>query len=118
MPQLPEGPATDLLREALSIEADGQRALLAGDEGTASVALGEAARLYRASWEAAPPEAFGRLIGLMKASVLAGDAWSAAAYVREQVGEDAPASPAAAYAVALAALVQGEDEVAALAVPP
>ena len=118
VPGLPEGPATDLLREALRIEAGAQRALLAGSDDAASVGLLEASALYRASWEAAGPEAYGRLVGHVKAAVLAGRPEAAAAYVREQVGDDTPSSPAAAYAVAIAALAQGDDEVAARAVSP
>ncbi|HVL94554.1 MAG TPA: hypothetical protein VM266_01705 [Solirubrobacteraceae bacterium] len=108
---LSEGPHLDLLREALAVEADGQRALLRGDAGAAAGALREAARLYRNSWEAAPPGAFGRLIGMLKAAVIAGDAADAAAYARSQVPEEA-ASPPAAYARAIAALVEGDDAAA------
>ena len=118
VPRLPEGPATDLLFEALRVEADAHRALLAGAADTASVRLLEASALYRASWEAAGPEAYGRLVGHVKAAVLAGRPEGAADYVREQIGDETPASPAAAYAVAIAALARGDDEAAARAVSP
>jgi hypothetical protein len=107
---LVEGVHADLLRDAIAAEARGQRALLAGEP--AAGALHEAAALYRASWEAAPPRSFGRLIGMLKAAVLAGDAADAARYARGALG-GAPDSPPAAYALAIAALVEGEDATAA-----
>jgi hypothetical protein len=97
------------MQDAVAAEAGAQRALLAGEPAAAG--LQEAARLYRASWEAAPPASYGRLIGMLKAAVIAGAATEAAAYARSQVPADA-ASPAAAYAVAIAALVEGDDAAA------
>lgn len=106
---LPEGVHADLLREAIAVEGVGHRALLAGDPAYRD-ALREAARLYRASWEAAPPASYGRLIGMLKAAVIAGDGVAEAAYVRDRIveAESAPAS----YACAMAALVQGDDAAA------
>ena len=109
---LPEGPHLDRLREALAIEGRGQAALLAGDDGAAHPLFAEAARLYRASWEAAPPGSYGRLIGMLKAAVIAGQPEAAADYALDQVPEDA-GSPPAAYARAIASLVAGDDAVAA-----
>jgi hypothetical protein len=103
-----------LLEEALRLEAEGQRALLEGDAQRARDELRAAADRYRASWEAAPPDAYGRLVGMLKAAVLAGDAETAARYVHTAVG-DAPASPTSAYALAIAALVHGADDLAARA---
>ncbi len=106
--------AQALLAEALSREADAQRMLMAGDPGAAG-AMREVADLYRRSWEAAPPRSYGRLIGMLKASVLSGSgdtAREAAAYVRGEI-EGAGDSPASSYAVALAALIEG-DRTAAL----
>ena len=107
-----EGAHADLLRDALAAEARAQRALLAGEPGGA--ALAEAAALYRASWEAAPPRSYGRLIGMLKAAAIAGDARDAAAYVRAALGA-APDSPPACYALAITALVEGDDGAAAAA---
>lgn len=109
---MPEGPHLDRLREAIAAEARGHRALLAGEDGAA--ALREAAGLYRASWELAPPASYGRLIGMLKAATLAGDAREEAAYALTQLPEDAE-SPPAAYIRAIAALVRGEEETAAAA---
>ena len=100
-----------LLEEALRLEAEGQRALLAGDDLRARDELRAASDRYRASWEAAPPDAFGRLAGMLKAAVLAGEAETAARYVHSAVGDE-PSSPTSAYALALAALVHGDDALA------
>ena len=85
--------------------------LLAGEEGEARERLRETAELYRRSWEAAGPRSFGRLIGMIKAAVLAGGGGEEAAYVREALGDE-PETPVAAYALAIAALVDGDDSLA------
>jgi hypothetical protein len=103
-----------LQSDALEVEAEAQRRLLAGDEAGAAEPLREAAGLYRASWEAAPPGGYGRLIGLLKVSILAGDGPDAAAYALDELDREAP-SPTAAYALALAALAAGDDDLAATA---
>jgi uncharacterized protein len=100
----------DAMWEAIAADGDAQRALLGG--GDARPALRRAADRYRTSWEAAPPRAFGRLVGFAKACVLAGD--DPSGYVREQLGEE-PDSPPAAWALALAALAAGDDVTAARA---
>jgi len=100
--------------EAIAREGEGHRAALRGDAVGARVAYGRAIESYRASWEAAPPEAYGRLIGMLKASVLAGAGAEDAAYARAAISDEAAASsPAAAYARAIAALATGDDESAA-----
>ena len=48
---------------------------------------------------------------MLKAAIIAGGGGEEAAYVRAEVG--APETPAAGYAVALAALVEGDDDAAA-----
>lgn len=111
MMSLPDGAHADLLREAIATEGTGQRALLAGDDAAGRDSLGRAAALYRASWEVAPPASYGRLIGMLKAAVIAGDADDAAAYARQQIAPDAD-SPPARYAVAIATLVEGDDAAA------
>jgi hypothetical protein len=112
-----------LLRDAVRLDGLGQQALLRGDAARSRALFAEAAERYRASWEAAGPRAFGRLIGLLKSSILAGEGGHAAAYVREQlgdgVGEGAGGdgahgcdSPPSCYALALALLAQGDDAAA------
>jgi hypothetical protein len=108
---LPDGPHLELLREAIAVEGRGQRALLAGEETAAADALLESSRLYRQSWEAASPTAYGRLIGMLKAAVIAGDASAAAAYARTQL-PDPVESPAASYALAIVALIERDDATA------
>jgi predicted CoA-binding protein len=98
------------MREAIAADGDAHRALLAGEN--ARPALHRAAERYRASWEAAPPASYGRLVGYAKASVLAGE--NPVAYVREQLGAD-DRSPPACWARALAYLADDNDARAARA---
>lgn len=105
----------ELLQEAIGFERAAQQALLRGDVARSRALFCEAAVRYRASWAAAGPTAYGRLIGLLKASVIGGEGGHAAGWVRGQLSDlaaEEQASPAAAYALALAALVQGDDEAA------
>src|SRR3954463_8090955 len=96
----------ELMLTAVSREGEGHRAALRGDVVGAQTAYWRAVEAYRASWEAAPPEAFGRLVGLGKASVLAGGGEGEAAYARAATDDEAAGgSPAAAYVRALCALV-------------
>ncbi len=97
----------DAMREAIAADGEAHRALLAGED--AREPLRRAANAYRASWEAAPPRSFGRLVGYAKASILAGE--NPAPYVREQLRDEAD-SPPAWWALALAALADGDDEAA------
>jgi len=98
----------DAMREAIAADGDAHRALLAGQDARGP--LRRAAASYRASWEAAPPRSYGRLVGYAKASILAGD--DPGPYVREQLPEGGD-SPPAHWALALAALSAGEDADAA-----
>jgi hypothetical protein len=100
-----------LLREAIALDAAAQQALLRGDVAHSRALFRTAAERYRASWEAAGPRAFGRLIGLLKSSILWGEGGHAAAYVRAALADGCD-SPPACYALALAALVQGDDDAA------
>jgi predicted CoA-binding protein len=97
----------DAMREAIAADGEAQRALLAGAHPRAT--LQRAANRYRASWEAAPPRSFGRLVGYAKASILAGD--DPSGYVREQLGNEGD-SPPAWWALALAALAADDDALA------
>jgi hypothetical protein len=99
------------LREAIGFERAAQQALLRGDAARSRTLFRAAAERYRESWEAAGPRAFGRLIGFLKASVLWGEGGHAAGYVRGVLGDGCD-SPPACYALALAALIQGDDEAA------
>jgi uncharacterized protein len=103
-------PHQEAMREAIAADGEAYGRLLAGEP--ARDVLRRAAGRYRASWEVAPPGAYGRLVGHAKASILAGD--DPAPYVRKQLGEE-DASPPAAWALALAALAAGDDAEAARA---
>jgi hypothetical protein len=94
-----------------AVERDGsaQQALLSGDVSAARAEFAQAATLYRESWEAAPPSAYGRLVGMLKAAVLAGGGDSEARYARDALADADPESVTAAYARALSALIIGED---------
>lgn len=106
----PERPEKQrLLDEALAREGEAYRLLLDGEAEAASEALREAAEVYRRSWEEAGARSFGRLIGVVKAGVLAGGGSEEAAYVRGELCDEAD-SPVAAYALALAFLVEDDDE--------
>jgi hypothetical protein len=108
---LPPGPHLDLLLAALETEAGAQRALLDGDRATATTMFATASHGYRASYECAPPASYGRLIGLLKAAIIAGDPVDAAAFARDALA-DAPQTPTAAYARAIVALVDRDDATA------
>jgi hypothetical protein len=108
---MPEREQQRLLRAALEREAEAQRLLLDGDDAAAAERFREVAGLYRRSWEAAHERAYGRLIGYLKAAVLAGGGEEEAGYVRTELPGESE-SPAAAWALALAALVDGDDELA------
>jgi hypothetical protein len=99
---------------AVAKDADAQRRLLAGDLAGAAPFLLESERLYRASWEVAPPGGYGRLVGMLKAAILRGDADGAAVYARTALAGES-GSPTAAYAMALACLATQDDTAAAAA---
>jgi hypothetical protein len=100
-----------LLQEAIRLDGAAQQALLRGDVARSATLFRAAADRYRASWEAAPPRSYGRLVGLLKASILWGEGGHDAGYVRKALA-DACDSPPSCYALALAALAQGDDDVA------
>jgi hypothetical protein len=106
---LPPRKHQELLTAAIEREGEGQRRLLAGDLDGARAEFAAAADLYRQSWEAAHARAFGRLVGMLKAAVLAGRGEPEARYARIALGERDPESATASYAQALAALILGED---------
>jgi hypothetical protein len=110
-----DGPHRDLMLQAIAREGEAHRAALDGDREAAVTAYAGAIELYRRSWELAPPKSYGRLVGLLKASVLGGAAEQGAAYVRGQLAAEAAGEPSATagYVLAVAALVGGDDERAA-----
>jgi hypothetical protein len=109
-----DGPHRELMLQAIAREGEAHRAALGGDRAAAATAYAGAVVLYRRSWELAPPKSYGRLLGLLKASVLGGTAEQGAAYVRGQLTAEAAGepSPTAGYVLAVAALVAGDDAAA------
>ncbi|HEY6399464.1 MAG TPA: hypothetical protein VIX82_18620 [Solirubrobacteraceae bacterium] len=99
-----------MMRAAIDLEADAQRAALAGDLALSESAFLEASDAYRRSWEAAPPRSYGRLVGMLKAAILGGRSTEAAHYVQRSLPEAPEKSPTAAYAAAIAALALDQDE--------
>jgi len=106
MPMEP-GPHVEEMQAAIRVDGEGLRRLLEGDAAGGAAQLREAAERYRASWELAPPRSYGRLVGMLKAAVIAGEAGDAATYARAQVRE--ADSPPSHYVLAMAALVAGDD---------
>ena len=102
-------PHREEMAAALECERRALEAMLAGDRDASIKAFAETATHYRASWDTAPPGSYGRLIGMLKASILAGDAESAAEFAEAALANDTAATPTAAYVRALAALVAGRD---------
>ena len=98
----------ELLR-ALESEAEGQRFALNGAAEESQRAFLRAAEHYRRSWELASATSYGRLVGMLKAAILGGEANPAARYVRTQLDAEPEGSATAAYALALAALAEDED---------
>jgi hypothetical protein len=102
----------ELLTAAIERDGEAQRALFAGDEIHARFAFLEATELYRRSWVQAPPGSYGRLVGMLKSSVLAGEGTEQAQYVRTQLGDQGADSATASYAQALCALILRDDAAA------
>ena len=67
--------------------------------------------MYRRSWEASPPRAYGRLVGMLKAATIAGEGPAPARYVLRTLGKEGD-SPTSWYAIGLAALLTGDDALA------
>ncbi|MEA2298879.1 MAG: hypothetical protein QOF77_1815 [Solirubrobacteraceae bacterium] len=103
----------ELMAAAIAREEIAHRAALAGELEASRAAFRDAAASYRASWESASPTSFGRLVGMLKAAILAGDAADEAAYVERTLAGGDATSPTAAYAQAIAGLVLGDDRRAA-----
>lgn len=115
-PGIGTGPDVDLLLAALVTEREGQRRLLDGDEEAARPYMRAAAAAYLASFPLAQPRSWGRLIGAVKAAVLAGGGEDEARLAREALGDIAD-SPPSCYLGALAAIVLGDDHEALARTP-
>lgn len=115
LPEEPELRQKQLVRIAMAAGGAGLARLMQGRLAEAVGWFARSAERYRESYEHAPPESWGRLIGAVKARVLAGD-WAGAETDARWVLDQRPdesGSPIGRYAAALASLVVGEDERAA-----
>lgn len=99
----------ELMSAAIAAEEVAHRAALSGELDASRAAFLEAAASYRASWEQASPTSFGRLVGMLKAAILAGGGIDEARYVERALASAEATSPTAAYAQAIAALALGDD---------
>jgi hypothetical protein len=114
LPDDPDGRQKQLVRVAMAAGGAGLARLMQGRRAEAAGWFARSAERYRESYDAAPPGSWGRLIGAIKARILAGD-WEGAredarwALAQGPAGSD---SPIGIYAAALALLVL-EDEASA-----
>jgi hypothetical protein len=103
-----------LVQLANSAWAAGLSLLMAGDREGAAEWLARSAERYRESWDAgAVTDAWGRLIGAMKALLIAGEDPTEAARWTLEAGAAVADSSIGRYAGALALLVLDRDEEAA-----
>jgi len=111
VPSDPDGRQKQLVRVAMAATGAGLARLMQGRRAEAAGWLARSAERFRESFADAPPGSWGRLIGAVKARVLAGD-WEGAESDARWALAQAPAasgSPIGRYAAALAHLVLGED---------
>jgi hypothetical protein len=104
-----------LVRAGMAAGGAGLARLMQGRRAEAAGWFARSAERYRESWADAPPESWGRLIGALKARLLAGD-WEGAETDARWALEQGPASsssPIGLYAATLAQLTLGDDEDAA-----
>ena len=114
IPDDSEGRQRQLTRMGNAAYGAGLAYLMVGDRGHAVEWLTRAAVTYRESYADAPPASWGRLVAMIKASILADDWESAEEYARRTLEEGAAEaeSPIARYAAALAHLTLGDEEAA------
>jgi hypothetical protein len=111
LPPEPDARQKQLVRVAMAATGVGLARLMQGRRVEASGWLARSAERFRESFAQAPSGSWGRLIGAVKARVLAGDWEGAEADARWalQQGAAESGSPIGRYAAALAHLVLGED---------
>lgn len=109
-----------LVRVAMAATGAGLARLMQGRLAEAAGWFTRSAERFRESYADAPPGSWGRLIGAVKARLLAGDHGGAetdAAWALEQ-GPDEAESPIGRYAAVLALLVLGRDDDASVTAAP
>ena len=115
LPDDPDPRQRQLVRMAMAAGGAALALLMQGREDDARRWLGRSAERYRESLAGAPPESWGRLVGAVKARLLARDWAGAEADARWALdqGPAEAASPIGRYAAVLANLALGENEQAA-----
>lgn len=116
LPEDPDERQRQLTRMGNAAWAAGLSLLMLGRRDDANAWLDRAAATYRESWTNAPPGSWGRPIGAMKSRLIAGDLAGARADASWALdaGAATSESPIGRYAAALAQLVLGEDDGAAV----
>jgi hypothetical protein len=112
LPSEPDARQKQLVRVAMAATGAGLTRLMQDRRAEAAGWLVRSAERFRESWVDAPPGSWGRLIGAVKARVVAGD-WDGAAADAEWALEQRPAesrSPIGRYAAVLALLVLRRDD--------
>jgi hypothetical protein len=111
LPTEPDGRQKQLVRVAMAATGAGLARLMQGRRAEAAGWFARSAERFHESYADAPPGSWGRLIGAVKARVLAGD-WDGAAVDAQwalEEGPDVAPSPIGRYAAVLALLVLGRD---------
>jgi hypothetical protein len=116
LPQDPDPRQKQLVRAAMAAGGAGLASLMLGRGEEARKWFLQSAERYRESWENAPPGSWGRLLGMLKARLLAHDDAGARADAEWALAQSpgAGGSPIGIYAAVLAQLVLGSDEDAAI----
>jgi hypothetical protein len=111
LPDEPDARQKQLVRVAMAATGAGLARLMQGRRAEAAGWLARSAEFFRRSFADAPPESWGRLIGAVKARLLAGDADGARVDARWALEQrpDESGSPIGSYAAVLALLALGED---------
>ena len=115
LPEDTDSRQRQLTRVANAALGAGLAELMGGDAAAARPWLLEAASRYRESYEGAPPESWGRMIGAVKMRLIAADAGGARADAEWTLarGSAAASSSIGKYAACIASLVLGDDTAAA-----
>jgi hypothetical protein len=112
LPREPDPRQRQLVRVAMAAGGAGLARLMQGRQGEARGWFARSAERFRESYADAPPGSWGRLIGAVKARLLAGDGEGASTDARWalQQGPESSDSPIGRYAAVLALLALGEDQ--------
>jgi tetratricopeptide (TPR) repeat protein len=112
LPEDPDARQRQLTRMGNAAYGAGLAQLMLGEREQAGEWLTKAARTYEESYADAPPGSWGRLVAMIKSSILADDWSRAEAYARRTLDEGAADtdSPIGRYAAALALLTLGRGE--------